>query len=105
MLEEPVGRSRRPEVVARPHPSAAWRLADVRASGAPFRFSICLPAGVRSASGLCAQQLKLPVGSAHRLLIDLSEENVVERTEEGAWQLSYRHRHHHDKQLDGVRFR
>lgn len=51
-----------------------------------------------------AQQLKLPVGSAHRLLIDLSEENVVERTEEGAWQLSYRLLAITDKQLDGVRF-
>lgn len=51
-----------------------------------------------------AQQLKLPVGSVHRLLIDLSEEQVVERTEEGAWQLSYRLLAITDKQLDGVRF-
>ncbi|MGN6100720.1 MAG: IclR family transcriptional regulator [Devosia sp.] len=51
-----------------------------------------------------AQQLKLPVGSVHRLLLDLSEEAVVERTEEGAWQLSYRLLSIADKQLDGVRF-
>ena len=37
-----------------------------------------------------AQKLQLPVGSAHRLLIDLAEENVVERTAEGSWELSYR---------------
>jgi len=51
-----------------------------------------------------AQQLKLPVGSVHRLLNDLLEENVVERTEEGTWQLSYRLLAITDKQLDGVRF-
>jgi len=56
--------------------------------------------GVRAIS----QQLKLPVGSVHRLLIDLSEEQVVERTEEGAWRLSYRLLAITDKQLDGVRF-
>ena len=51
-----------------------------------------------------AQQLSLPVGSAHRLLIDLSEEGAVERTDEGAWQLSFRLLAISDKQLDGVRF-
>jgi len=35
-----------------------------------------------------AQQLKLPVGSAHRLPIDLGEENVIERNEDDAWPLS-----------------
>src|SRR5262245_58505170 len=51
-----------------------------------------------------AQQLELPVGSTHRLLIDLSDEDVVERTEAGAWQLSYRLLAITDKQMDGVWF-
>lgn len=51
-----------------------------------------------------ASQLELPVGSVHRLLIDLADENVVERTEDGAWQLSFRLFAITDKQLDGVRF-
>jgi DNA-binding IclR family transcriptional regulator len=51
-----------------------------------------------------AQQLDLPVGSVHRLLLDLSEENVVERNAEGAWQLGYRLLAITDMQLDGVGF-
>lgn len=51
-----------------------------------------------------AQQLSLPVGSVHRLLIDLADENVVERNAEGAWQLSYRLLAITDLQLDGVAF-
>jgi len=51
-----------------------------------------------------AQQLELPVGSVHRLLLDLAEENVVERNAEGAWQLSYRLLEITDLQLDGVGF-
>ena len=51
-----------------------------------------------------AQKLQLPVGSAHRLLIDLAEENVVERTAEGSWELSYRLLAITDKQFEGVRF-
>lgn len=51
-----------------------------------------------------AQQLNLPVGSVHRLLLDLADENVVERNAEGAWQLSYRLLEITDLQLDGVRF-
>ena len=51
-----------------------------------------------------AQQLDLPVGSTHRLLLDLAEENVVERNADGAWQLSYRLLEITDLQLDGVRF-
>jgi len=37
-----------------------------------------------------AQDLKVPLGSTHRLLLDLAEEAVVERTPDGQWQLSYR---------------
>ncbi|MDB5539011.1 MAG: hypothetical protein JWQ89_738 [Devosia sp.] len=59
--------------------------------------------GALSARGV-AQQLSLPVGSVHRLLIDLSDENVVERNAEGAWQLSYRLLAITDLQLDGVAF-
>jgi IclR family acetate operon transcriptional repressor len=44
------------------------------------------PLGVRAV----AQQLQLPVGSVHRLLLDLAEEQVVERNAEGDWVLSYR---------------
>jgi len=56
--------------------------------------------GVRSV----AQHLALPVGSMHRLLLELAEENVVERNAEGAWQLSYRLLEITDLQLDGVGF-
>lgn len=49
-----------------------------------------------------AQQLDLPVGSVHRLLLELAEENVVERNAEGAWQLGYRLLEITDLQLDGV---
>ena len=44
------------------------------------------PLGVRA----IAQQLKVPLGSAHRILLDLGEESVVERTPAGEWELSYR---------------
>lgn len=44
------------------------------------------PLGVRAV----AQQLKLPLGSAHRILLDLGEESIVERTPSGEWELSYR---------------
>ena len=44
------------------------------------------PLGVRAV----AQQLQLPLGSAHRLLTDLADERVVERTPDGDWVLSYR---------------
>jgi DNA-binding IclR family transcriptional regulator len=49
-----------------------------------------------------AQQLELPVGSVHRLLLDLAEENVVERNADGLWQLGYRLLEITDLQLDGV---
>lgn len=51
-----------------------------------------------------AQQLQLPVGSVHRMLLDLAEEHVVERNADGAWQLSYRLLQITDLQLDGVKF-
>jgi len=44
------------------------------------------PLGVRAV----AQQLDLPLGSAHRLLTDLASESIIERTIAGDWQLSYR---------------
>ncbi len=44
------------------------------------------PLGVRAV----AQQLGLPLGSVHRLLLDLADEDVVERTEDGEWELSFR---------------
>jgi len=49
-----------------------------------------------------AQQLDLPVGSVHRLLLDLADENAVERNPDGAWQLGYRLLEITDLQLDGV---
>jgi DNA-binding IclR family transcriptional regulator len=44
------------------------------------------PLGVRAV----ALQLKLPLGSIHRLLLDLEAEGVTERTPDGEWELSYR---------------
>ncbi len=44
------------------------------------------PLGVRA----LAQALQVPVGSTHRMLLDLAEENVVERTVDGEWDLSFR---------------
>src|SRR5437868_7784767 len=44
------------------------------------------PLGVRAV----AQQLDLPLGSAHRILTDLADESVVERSAAGEWELSYR---------------
>lgn len=44
------------------------------------------PLGVRAV----AQQLALPLGSVHRLLLDLAEEGIVDRTPAGEWELSYR---------------
>ncbi|MGH2549939.1 MAG: IclR family transcriptional regulator, partial [Thermomicrobiales bacterium] len=37
-----------------------------------------------------ARELDVPIGSLHRLLNDLAEQSVIERTEEGEWTLSYR---------------
>ena len=44
------------------------------------------PLGVRAV----AQQLDLPLGSVHRILLDLAEEGVVDRTPSGEWELSFR---------------
>src|SRR5690606_18728676 len=54
------------------------------------------PLGVRAV----AQQLDLPLGSVHRLLLDLAEENVVERTASGEWELSFRLLHISGQQLE-----
>ncbi|WP_375451350.1 IclR family transcriptional regulator [uncultured Devosia sp.] len=44
------------------------------------------PLGVRA----IAAQLALPLGSVHRLLLDLEEEGIAERTPDGEWELSFR---------------
>ncbi|MCC5974645.1 MAG: IclR family transcriptional regulator, partial [Rubellimicrobium sp.] len=44
------------------------------------------PMGMRA----IAKQLGVPVGSMHRLLVELSEDNVVDRTRDGDWDLSFR---------------
>jgi IclR family acetate operon transcriptional repressor len=58
------------------------------------------PLGVRAV----AQQLGLPLGSVHRMLLDLGEENVVERDGDGAWELSHRLLEITGLQLDRVEF-
>jgi DNA-binding IclR family transcriptional regulator len=58
------------------------------------------PLGVRAV----AQQLQLPLGSVHRLLIDLEEEDVVERTPDGEWELSFRLLSITGLQLDRMQF-
>lgn len=44
------------------------------------------PMGMRA----IAKQVGVPVGSMHRLLVELSEQNVVDRTKNGDWDLSFR---------------
>lgn len=44
------------------------------------------PMGARA----IAHALQVPVGSTHRMLLNLAEENVVERTQDGQWDLSFR---------------
>lgn len=44
------------------------------------------PMGMRA----IAKQVGVPVGSTHRLLVELSEQNVVDRTRNGEWDLSFR---------------
>lgn len=46
----------------------------------------------RSAMGVraIAQHLQLPLGSVHRILLDLAEEGVIDRTPSGEWELSFR---------------
>jgi IclR family acetate operon transcriptional repressor len=58
------------------------------------------PLGVRAV----AQQLSLPLGSVHRILIDLAAEAIVERTASGDWELSYRLLTITGLQLDRVEF-
>ncbi|MBN9310559.1 IclR family transcriptional regulator [Devosia sp.] len=58
--------------------------------------------GAMTARGV-SQQLTLPVGSVHRMLVDLADEQVVERNATGGWQLSYRLLEITDLQLDGVK--
>lgn len=58
------------------------------------------PLGVRAV----AQQLKLPLGSVHRLLLDLEEEDVVERTTDSEWELSFRLLEITGLQMDRMQF-
>jgi IclR family acetate operon transcriptional repressor len=58
------------------------------------------PLGVRAV----AQQLGLPLGSVHRLLLDLEAESVVERDDDGGWELSHRLLEITGLQLDRVQF-
>ena len=51
-----------------------------------------------------ASGLDLPVGSVHRLLNDLAEEQVVERDADGAWRLAHRLLGIVDRQLESVGF-
>lgn len=58
------------------------------------------PLGVRA----IAQQIDVPLGSVHRMLLDLETESVVERTEDGLWELSHRLLEITGLQLDRVQF-
>jgi L-rhamnose mutarotase len=58
------------------------------------------PLGVRAV----AQQLALPLGSVHRMLVDLEDEQVVERTPDGEWELSFRLLAISGLQLDRLQF-
>jgi IclR family acetate operon transcriptional repressor len=58
------------------------------------------PLGVRAV----AQQLSLPLGSVHRMLVDLEDEDVVERTPDGEWELSFRLLAISGLQLDRLQF-
>ena len=37
-----------------------------------------------------AQHLQLPLGSVHRILLDLADEDFIERTPVGEWEMSFR---------------
>lgn len=56
--------------------------------------------GVRAIAGT----LNLPVGSVHRLLTDLAQEQVIERDAEGAWRLGHRLLGIVDQQLESLGF-
>ncbi len=58
------------------------------------------PLGVRAV----AQQLALPLGSVHRILVDLAAESVAERTPTGEWALSFRLHTIAGLQLDRLEF-
>jgi DNA-binding IclR family transcriptional regulator len=58
------------------------------------------PLGVRAV----AQQLKLPLGSVHRILLDLAEEDVVDRTADGDWDLAHRLFEITGRQLDRIQW-
>lgn len=58
------------------------------------------PLGVRAV----AVQLNLPLGSVHRLLLDLEAEGMVERTAQGEWELSFRLLEISGLQLDRLQF-
>jgi IclR family acetate operon transcriptional repressor len=51
-----------------------------------------------------AQQLKLPLGSVHRILLDLAEEGVVDRTADGDWDLAHRLFEITGRQLDRIQW-
>ena len=56
--------------------------------------------GVRALS----KALALPLGSTHRLVGELAQENIIEETPDGQWQLSYRLLEIADQQIDLVGF-
>lgn len=58
------------------------------------------PMGVRAV----AQALEIPLGSAHRILLDLDAEQVVDRTPDGEWELSYRLLEISGRQLERIEF-
>jgi IclR family acetate operon transcriptional repressor len=58
------------------------------------------PLGVRAV----AKELKLPLGSVHRILLDLAEEDVVDRTADGDWDLAHRLFEITGRQLDRIQW-
>lgn len=58
------------------------------------------PLGVRAV----AKELKLPLGSVHRILLDLAEESVVDRTADGDWDIAHRLFEITGRQLDRIQW-
>lgn len=58
------------------------------------------PLGVRAV----AKELKLPLGSVHRILLDLADEDVAERTADGDWDLAHRLFEITGRQLDRMQW-
>ncbi|HET7714177.1 MAG TPA: IclR family transcriptional regulator [Bauldia sp.] len=58
------------------------------------------PLGVRAV----AKELGLPLGSVHRILLDLAEEDVVERMGDGDWDLAHRLFEITGRQLDRIQW-